>query len=105
MLKVRLHDGYLRCVNLVKEGNASAHNQVDYDAMHEILESDEFTEESAIESFLRHKLKIGSIIPEGRLLVYNFTQGWEPLCNFVGKAIPDGDIPHLNKDTMFDPFN
>ena len=70
-----------------------------------MLGVDVFDPEGAIESFQAHKQKIEEIIPEGRLLVYNFTQGWEPLCNFVGKESPDGDIPHLNKDTMFDPIH
>lgn len=105
MVKVNLIQGYLSSVNLVNGGTASPHNQTDYDAMHEVLESDEFNEKDAIAAFVRHKAKIESIVPDGRLLVYNFSQGWGPLCKFVGKEVPEGRIPHLNKDTMFDPVN
>jgi hypothetical protein len=105
MLKVGLQNGHISNARLVKEDRASPHNKIDYEAMYEVLESDEFIEEDAIEAFNRHKAKIEAIVPAGRLLVYNFTQGWEPLCNFVGKEVPDGDLPHLNKDTMFDPVN
>lgn len=37
--------------------------------------------------FVKHK------IPEDRLLVFNAKEGWEPLCKFLGKPIPDGPYP------------
>lgn len=105
MVKVNLIQGYLSSVDTVKRGVASPHNQTDYDAMREVLESDEFNLEDAHAAFIKHKARIETIVPEGRLLVYNFAQGWEPLCNFVGKPVPASEIPHLNKDTMFDQIN
>ena len=38
-----------------------------------------------------------SIVPEKDLLVWNLKDGWEPLCSFLGKPIPEGSIPHENK--------
>lgn len=31
------------------------------------------------------------------LLIMQITQGWEPLCRFLGKEIPDQPFPFLNK--------
>ena len=30
------------------------------------------------------------------MLSYNFVQGWQPFCKFIGVAVPTCDIPHLN---------
>jgi len=32
-------------------------------------------------------------VPADRLLIFNAKQGWEPLCKFLGKEIPDGPYP------------
>ena len=37
--------------------------------------------------FVQHK------IPKERLLVFNAKQGWGPLCEFLGKPIPEGPYP------------
>ena len=37
-----------------------------------------------------------AIIPSDRLLVWNVKDGWEPLCKFLGKPVPDIPIPHDN---------
>ena len=44
-----------------------------------------------------------SKVPKENLLVWNVKDGWGPLCEFLGKPIPDGPIPHDNKtgDTEF----
>ena len=34
--------------------------------------------------------------PKDKLLIFNVKDGWEPLCNFLGKAIPDKKFPHKN---------
>lgn len=35
--------------------------------------------------------------PKERLLVYDTKQGWEPLCQFLGKEIPEQEFPWVNK--------
>jgi sulfotransferase family protein len=54
-----------------------------------------------IESFRRHNAEVERAIPQERLLVYTVGQGWEPLCKFVGSAIPDAPFPHLNSREEF----
>jgi hypothetical protein len=31
------------------------------------------------------------------LLVFSADQGWEPLCDFLGVAVPDIDFPRVNE--------
>lgn len=35
-------------------------------------------------------------VPEERLLAFDVRQGWEPLCAFLGVAVPDKPFPHVN---------
>lgn len=35
-------------------------------------------------------------LPAHRLLVYSPKEGWEPLCSFLGIAVPDGPFPRIN---------
>lgn len=34
--------------------------------------------------------------PKDRLLVYKVSEGWEPLCEFLGVKVPDKPFPHRN---------
>jgi hypothetical protein len=54
--------------------------------------------------FESHKQKILSIIRENNkeLLIYNFQDGWETFCDFLGSEKPSVEIPHLNIKTMFE---
>ena len=36
-------------------------------------------------------------MPKENLLVWNVKDGWEPLCNFLGKPVPEGPLPYDNK--------
>ena len=40
---------------------------------------------------------VQNVVPKEDLLVWNLKDGWTPLCNFLGKPIPDEPIPHENK--------
>lgn len=35
-------------------------------------------------------------VPSGQLLVWEASDGWAPLCKFLGTAVPDEPFPHLN---------
>ena len=37
-----------------------------------------------------------NVTPPERLLEYRLGSGWEPLCTFLGKPIPDVPFPHAN---------
>lgn len=39
---------------------------------------------------------IRGLVPKERLLEWSVEDGWEPLCRFLGKPIPDEPFPHAN---------
>ena len=41
-----------------------------------------------------------SIAPE-RLLVFDVSEGWKPLCNFLGVAVPEQAFPRSNDPDAF----
>ena len=56
----------------------------------------------AIDVFTRYNADVQRRVPAERLLVYDVTQGWEPLCAFLGVAVPEGvPFPHLNDTAEF----
>jgi hypothetical protein len=40
-------------------------------------------------------------LPPERLLVFDVTEGWEPLCAFLGVPVPDAPFPHVNSAEEF----
>jgi hypothetical protein len=58
----------------------------------------------AIRTFQEWNRRVGERIPADRLLVYEVTEGWAPLCRFLDKPIPDTPFPHLNDAKSFRRF-
>ena len=50
-----------------------------------------------MQSFVKHNMYVQSVVPKENLLIWNVKDGWEPLCSFLGKEVPEGPIPHDNK--------
>jgi hypothetical protein len=46
--------------------------------------------------YLAHNEEVKRVTPPERLLVFKLEQGWEPLCEFLGKAVPDVEFPNIN---------
>lgn len=58
--------------------------------------------EHAIEVFNQHVEEVKKHVPPEKLLVYNVREGWEPLCSFLGVAVPkDKPFPALNSRENF----
>jgi Sulfotransferase domain len=55
----------------------------------------------ALAVFEQHNEDVRRKVPADRLLVYEISEGWEPLCAFLGVPIPDGPMPHLNDTASF----
>lgn len=51
--------------------------------------------------FRRHSDAVVAAIARERLLIYEAGQGWEPLCRFLGVAIPDEPYPSENSRAEF----
>jgi hypothetical protein len=54
-----------------------------------------------IERMERHNAEVQATIPPERLLVWKVTDGWEPLCEFLGVPVPGVPVPHINDRTEF----
>ena len=54
----------------------------------------------AREAYDRHGERIREVTPPERLLVYKLGDGWGPLCEFLGKEVPDEDFPWTNEAEM-----
>jgi hypothetical protein len=55
----------------------------------------------ALEIYKAHNDRVRETVPADRLLVYEISEGWEPLCAFLGVPVPDGPMPHLNDTASF----
>lgn len=49
------------------------------------------------EGHTKHYDRMRAIIPTERLLEWHPKEGWEPLCEFVGKDVPEGEFPKVNQ--------
>ena len=47
--------------------------------------------------YREHYATVRRVTPKERLLEYKLGSGWEPLCHFLGKEIPDVPFPRLNE--------
>ncbi|KAH8894305.1 hypothetical protein GQ53DRAFT_859071 [Thozetella sp. PMI_491] len=46
--------------------------------------------------YREHCNMIRGLVPKERLLEWKVEDGWEPLCEFLGKPVPDEPFPHVN---------
>ncbi len=49
----------------------------------------------------KHLDEVRRTIPAERLLVYQVSEGWEPLCKFLGIPVPAVDYPKVNSTEEF----
>jgi hypothetical protein len=47
-------------------------------------------------AFKRHNAEVERTIPKDRLLVYEASEGWAPLCKFLDVPVPDAPFPRIN---------
>lgn len=69
--------------------------------LHELIFGDAFAEPSSfkqkvIAAYQQHNQRVRQTIAPERLLEFEVQQGWNPLCEFLGVAVPDVPFPHLN---------
>ncbi|EON69538.1 hypothetical protein W97_08798 [Coniosporium apollinis CBS 100218] len=51
--------------------------------------------------FVEHYEEVRTLVPKERLLEYKVGEGWDRLCEFTGKEIPDVDFPRVNETKEF----
>ncbi len=59
------------------------------------------SKETAIQAFKRHIEEVRATVPPDRLLEFDVREGWEPLCRFLERPVPDEPFPHLNDTAEF----
>ncbi len=52
--------------------------------------------ESAKQRYEEHIEEVKAAVPVEKLLIFKASEGWEPLCAFVGAPVPEGEFPHTN---------
>jgi hypothetical protein len=52
---------------------------------------------NARKAYDRHHNTIREMVPPGKLLEYRMGEGWEPLCEFLSKPVPDERFPWVNE--------
>jgi hypothetical protein len=57
--------------------------------------------EWSLAAYRRNNAKVRATIPADRLLIFNPTDGWEPLCRFLDVPVPKGDFPRSNAREEF----
>lgn len=57
--------------------------------------------EAAIAAYNRHNDKVKAEAPADRLLVWDPSEGWAPICNALGLPIPDEPFPRANTKDDF----
>ncbi len=56
---------------------------------------------SAFAAFSAHNEAVKNALPEERLLVFDVTEGWQPLCRFLGALVPNAPFPRSNSGEEF----
>ena len=51
---------------------------------------------AALQQYQAHIDEVIAAVPAEKLLVFSVDQGWQPLCDFLGVAVPDQDFPRVN---------
>ena len=55
----------------------------------------------AIATYERNNAEVEAAFPPGRLLTHHLGDGWEPLCRFLGRPVPDAPYPRSNSAVEF----
>ncbi|KAJ7062576.1 P-loop containing nucleoside triphosphate hydrolase protein [Mycena amicta] len=62
---------------------------------------EKLTKEGAKARFVEHYERIRAIVPRERLLEYEMGNGWAPICEFLGKEVPEEKFPRTNDEAKF----
>lgn len=56
---------------------------------------------TALHAYDRNSREVIEEVDPARLLVFEVTQGWQPLCDFLELPVPDEPFPHVNDRAAF----
>ena len=60
-----------------------------------------FDEAHSKAAYERHNAEVRASVPSERLLVWEPGDGWEPICEALGRPVPDTPFPHVNTSAEF----
>ena len=67
-----------------------------------VFDGRQLNRDHAIGVFTAYEAAVKARVPAGQLLVYNVGDGWDPLCRFLERPVPDTPFPRTNtKDEFF----
>lgn len=61
----------------------------------------DWSKENILKCYKEHNQHVIDTCPKDKLLVFEVSQGWEPLCKFLGVPVPDVPFPHVNDTAEF----
>jgi Sulfotransferase domain len=61
----------------------------------------DMSRDNAIQVYNAHNDEVRRVVPPEKLLVYEASQGWEPLCAFLTVPVPDTPYPNVNSTADF----
>ncbi len=61
----------------------------------------DLSKEHAIKCYKEHNEKVIAECPPEKLLIFEVSQGWEPLCTFLNRPIPSVPFPNANDTAAF----
>ena len=65
------------------------------------FEPDWRDDDAAMAAYDRHNDEVRRTVPAGRLVEWQPGDGWGPLCDALGAAVPDEEFPHVNTTEQF----
>jgi Sulfotransferase domain len=65
------------------------------------LVGDHASDEGLAAIMERWNAEVIETVPADRLLAWDPASGWEPLCEFLEVAVPEGDVPRVNDTSAF----
>jgi len=56
---------------------------------------------NALRAYAAHNAEVKRTVPASRRLDFDVSEGWEPLCRFLGVAVPEAPFPKTNSTAEF----
>ena len=110
---VRPEDAWLKSIHTTiysvlrdRDTVEAGHRRDLVDMSHELIWNKTFggrlgEADHALSVYRAHDAEIRAAFDPDRMLVFDVSDGWEPLCDFLGVAVPDTPFPFVNSSREF----
>ncbi|MEO3811828.1 sulfotransferase family protein [Sphaerisporangium sp. B11E5] len=92
----------LKAVSLIAPDLGAFVKMTDVAIMRRVFDGRVADRDHAIDVYHRHVAQVIHEVPKERLLVYDVSDGWEPLCDFLDAAVPAQPFPRGNDAATFE---